>query len=151
MGVEIERKFLVTGDGWRHSADGGTPLEQGYLSTDPERVVRVRIAGHKAYLTIKGRGPTPDVRPEFEYPIPVTEAREMLDLCTGTVLRKTRYCLPVRDLTWEIDVFGGAHEGLVLAEIELPAADTPFDRPDWVGEDVTAEGRYTNAQLSVSE
>ncbi len=150
MGVEIERKFLVRGDGWRAGADGGTRLEQGYLSTDPDRVVRVRVAGDVARLTVKGRGPSPDVRPEFEYDIPVAEARELLGLCAGAVIRKTRHRLPAGDLTWEIDVFEGAHDGLVLAEIELPSPDTAFARPDWLGEDVTADPAYTNAELSRS-
>ncbi len=148
MGVEIERKFLVTGDGWRGGADAGTRMEQGYLSTHPDRVVRVRVAGASATLTIKGRGPSPDVRPEFEYPVPVADAVELLALCGGAVVRKTRHRLPAGDLTWEIDVFGGRHAGLVLAEIELPVPDAAFERPAWVGADVTADPAYTNAELS---
>jgi adenylate cyclase len=149
MGIEIERKFLVASDAWRETVDAGTDLQQGYLSVDPERVVRVRIAGVRGFLTIKGRGPTPDVRPEFEYEVPLDDAREMLALALTPPIRKTRYRLAAGALTWEIDVFGGALDGLVLAEIELPTADTPFDRPPWLGRDVTADRRYTNAVLSV--
>ena len=149
MGIEIERKFLVAGDGWTVEADGGTDLEQAYLSLDPDRIVRVRIAGTRGFLTIKGRGPSPDVRPEFEYEVPLEDAREMLEMSERPPVRKRRHLAAAAPgLTWEIDVFGGPLAGLVVAEIELPTADTPFPRPDWLGEDVTADRRYSNAVLS---
>ena len=148
MGVEIERKFLVASDAWRAAADSGTPLEQGYLSDDPERVVRIRLAGTRAWITIKGRGTDPAWRPEWEYPVPPADAKAMLALAATPPLRKTRHRLPAGDLCWEIDVFAGPLQGLVLAEIELPALNTPFDRPPWLGADVTDDSRYSNARLA---
>ena len=146
MGVEIERKFLVANDGWREL---GEPvlLRQGYLSLDPARVVRVRIEGDKAFLTIKGKsqGAT---RGEWEYPIPVAEASELLDtLCQPPLIEKFRRRIPAGPHTWEVDEFLGANAGLVVAEIELASEDEAFDRPDWLGSEVTHEARYFNSRL----
>ncbi|MCK0153982.1 CYTH domain-containing protein [Alcanivorax sp. S6407] len=147
MALEIERKFLVRDTGIIDTL-AGERLTQGYLSHDKNATVRVRIAGDSAWLTIKGKteGAT---RSEFEYPIPVDEARSMLDeLCGQGVIDKTRYRQPQGELCWEIDVFHGDNEGLVVAEIELPSEDTPFDKPEWLGEEVTGEVRYYNSALS---
>lgn len=148
MAKEIERKFLVKSDAWRAHATTAIAIEQGYLSRQVDCTVRVRTWGEKAYLTVKGKtqGAT---RLEYEYEIPVDEAREMLrELAQGEPLRKTRFLVPADGgLMWEIDVFEGAHRGLVTAEIELPDEAQPFVRPDWLGEDVTGDPRYFNSNL----
>lgn len=149
MGIEIERKFLVTGDGWRQPAAAQTRFSQGYLSRDPARTVRVRIAGEQAFLTIKGatQGAT---RAEFEYEIPLTDARQLLALCDGPLVEKIRHLCPHEGMTWEVDEFLGANAGLVVAEIELAAEGQVFARPDWLGAEVTGDGRYVNANLAVN-
>lgn len=145
MGKEIERKFLVTGQAWRDLATG-ILFRQGYLSAVKERVVRVRTMGETAALTIKGItvGAT---RLEFEYPIPLDEARELLELCEQPLIEKTRYKITADGLLWEVDEFHGVNEGLVVAECELTSEDQAFTRPDWVGEEVTADPRYFNSNL----
>lgn len=148
MGVEIERKFLVRRDGWRTDVDETSRITQGYLNTDPDRTVRVRVRDETGVLTIKGR-PQKLVRPEFEYEIPVDEARRMLDeLCQGVAVDKRRHELIVGDHRWEVDEFFGANEGLIVAEIELDDPDEEFVSPRWVGEEVTGEKRYYNARLA---
>ncbi|MBD3222903.1 CYTH domain-containing protein [bacterium] len=147
MGVEIERKFLVTGDGWRDQADPGQVFRQGYLTTVAERTVRVRRAGDRAWLTIKGR-PEGRVRAEFEYEIPAADADELLALCEPTPIDKTRYRLEHAGHVWEVDVFAGANAPLVVAEVELPDAGTEVALPAWVGQEVTDDPRYQNARLS---
>ena len=147
MAQEIERKFLIRDAGIVDSL-AGERLTQGYLSHDKNATVRVRIAGTTGWLTIKGKtvGAT---RSEFEYPVPEEDARQMLDeLCNAGVIDKTRYRLPQGELCWEIDVFHGDNDGLIVAEIELPSEDTPFDRPAWLGEEVTGDARYYNSALS---
>lgn len=146
MGTEIERKFLVQGDGWR--GGGGLTYRQGYLSTAPERTVRVRTAGDKGYLTIKGAGQGAS-RLEFEYEIPLEEAGQLLEkLCHKPLIEKKRYNVQYGGFTWEVDEFFGENEGLVLAEIELLHEDQAFDRPDWLGREVTGDPRYYNASLA---
>ncbi len=148
MGVEIERKFLVNADTWRSLAISATEVAQGYLSTTPERTVRIRRAANQAWLTIKGKADGAQRR-EYEYPIPVADAIELLEhLCLQPVIEKTRYRLPWGDLYWEIDEFKGASAGLILAEIELPAVDHPLTLPPWIGTEVTPDYRYTNAYLA---
>ena len=145
MSKEIERKFLVIEDSWR--TNEGIPYRQGYLSTDRHRTVRVRIAGPEAWLTVKGitRGAT---RAEYEYPIPVADAREMLDtLCHEPLIEKQRYRVDFGGLTWEVDEFEGANAGLVVAEVELEREDQPFERPPWLGREVTHDPKYFNANL----
>ena len=147
MAQEIERKFLIN-DPRIVDSLAGERLTQGYLSHDKNATVRVRIAGTRGWLTIKGKtvGAT---RSEFEYPVPEQDARQMLDeLCGAGVIDKTRYRLPQGALCWEIDVFHGDNDGLIVAEIELPSEDTPFDKPDWLGEEVTGDPRYYNSALS---
>lgn len=147
MGLEIERRFLVTGDGWRHGARPGAVV-QGYLSTDPRRVVRVRLADGGAWLTVKGPADGP-ARAEFEYPVPPEDARELLALCGDAVIEKLRWRLRHAGRDWVVDEFAGANGGLVLAEIELAAADQPFALPPWVGAEVTGDHRYSNASLAL--
>ena len=149
MGREIERKFLLRDDGWRLLAEG-VAYRQGYLSVDTGRVVRVRIAGERGFLTIKGAA-VGSVRPEYEYEIPLADARELLDtLCLRPQIEKTRYRVAAHGLVWEVDEFHGDNRGLVLAEVELEAPDQPVELPDWVGEEVTHDPRYSNAALTVN-
>jgi CYTH domain-containing protein len=145
MAMEIERKFLVQGTPWREA--DGTKLSQGYLNPDKERTVRVRLAGEKAYLTIKGvtRGAT---RTEFEYEIPVADAEQLLKLSEGAVIEKRRHVIVHDGSKWEVDEFLGLNAGLVMAEIELQAEDQPFSRPSWLGREVTDDSRYYNSSLS---
>jgi adenylate cyclase len=146
MGVEIERKFLVQNDGWRTQ---GQPLlmRQGYLSSHPERVVRVRIAGEQAFMTIKGKNVGAS-RGEWEYPLPLADASELLErLCEQPLIEKYRRRISHAGFVWEVDEFLGANAGLVVAEIELPAEDTVFDKPEWVGAEVTSDVRYLNSNL----
>lgn len=146
MGVEIERKFLLQGEDWRAL---GEPvlLRQGYLSSDPARTVRVRIEGDKAALTIKGRN-VGAVRGEWEYPIPLADAAELLDrLCEQPLVEKYRRRIAFAGHTWEVDEFLGANAGLVVAEIELAAEDEAFALPAWIGAEVTGDTRYFNSNL----
>lgn len=148
MAIEIERKFLVRTDRWHPDPAQGSRYRQGYLSIGPDLVVRVRTVEGQGYLTVKG-GTTGISRLEFEYPIPGADAETMLDrLCPAPLIDKTRYRVPFEGLTWEVDVFEGENAGLVLAEVELPAADTPVTPPPWVGEEVSEDPRYYNAYLA---
>lgn len=146
MGVEIEHKFLVKGDAWKTQ---GEPvlIRQGYLSSHPERVVRVRIYGDEAFMTIKSKA-VGISRGEWEYPLPVADAREFLDqLCEQPIIEKTRTRIDHAGFTWEVDEFLGVNAGLVVAEIEVPAEGQAFDKPDWVGDEVTDDPRYLNSNL----
>lgn len=150
MGFEIERRFLVGGQGWRPAATRSRRLVQGYLAREDGVAVRLRLADGQAHLTIKGPGGL--VRPEFEYDIPAEEAAAMLDaLCAGRRITKTRHDVPHGGLLWEVDVFEGPLAGLVIAEVELPAADHPLDLPDWAGQEITGDARYANAALASAE
>lgn len=149
MPTEIERKFLVCGDGWRARAGGPQHLLQGYLALTERAVVRVRLAGASAaWLGVKehkiGRA-----HGEFEYSIPPGEGRQLLEFCTGTVIEKRRFRVPVGAHVWEIDEFLGANAGLVVAEIELGTEEETFEQPEWLGREVTAERRFYNAALSL--
>jgi adenylate cyclase len=154
VAVEIERKFLVR-DLSMIEGVPGTPIRQGYLSLAPERTVRVRRAGDVGYLTVKGQPvagppgqPVSLSRPEFEYEIPAQEADELLDtLAVRPLIEKTRYRVAVSGLVWEIDVFAGENEGLVVAEVELPSENALLVLPDWAGSEVTADPRYLNVSL----
>lgn len=146
MGIEIERKFLLSSDAWRTGAHG-TLYRQGYLAVEKNRTVRVRRVGTKGFITVKGIS-TGASRAEYEYEIPATDADAMLDsLCLRPLIEKTRYCVTHRGFTWEIDEFHGENEGLVLAEIELASEDQPFDLPSWAGKEVTEDARYYNSRL----
>lgn len=148
MGVEIERKFLVNTARWQPTPGQGVHYRQGYLASAPDVVVRVRTAGDRAFLTVKGA--TEGIsRLEFEYPVPVEDANTMLvRLCPGPLIEKTRYRVPFAGRVWEVDVFDGENAGLVLAEVELPAADAVVELPPWVGVEVSDDPRYYNANLS---
>lgn len=152
MGIEIERKFLVLNESWRENVSDCTQYVQAYLSKEPERTVRVRIAGEKAFLTIKGQAPknAPLDTPEFEYEIPKADAEKLLPLCLPGAISKTRHKVKHGGFTWEIDVFEGENKGLTVAEIELPHADTAFDKPAWLGAEVSHDNRYKNAALSTT-
>jgi adenylate cyclase len=145
MPLEIERKFLVRGDGWRTFPS--RLIQQAYLSRDTDRSVRVRVDGDQAWLTIKGPA-TGVTRPEFEYPVPLGEAADLLQLRVSGLIEKHRHVGVVGEHQWEVDVFLGANAGLVLAEIELDEEGEAFTRPDWLGEEVTHDPRYTNAALA---
>lgn len=147
MAVEIERKFLVIGNDWRQTE--GVRYLQGYLSRDKERTVRVRLAGDKAFLTIKSVT-TGISRNEFEYEIPVADAEELLKLCDGPVIEKVRNTILFGGRVWQVDEFRGANEGLVVAEVELEKEDQPFDRPPWLGKEVSGDPRYFNSNLAVN-
>ena len=148
MAIEIERKFLLRDDGWRAAADAGTRMRQGYLASDPAASVRVRLAGDRAWLNIKSAS-TPVRRLEYEYPIPLADAEQMLErLCAGHRVDKTRYQVRHAGHLWEIDVFEGDNAGLVVAEIELGHEDEAFERPPWLGEEVSHDPRYYNMNLA---
>jgi len=148
MAIEIERKFLVVGDGWRDQVEDEIRLVQGYLTADARTTVRVRIRGETAYLTIKGA--TQGIsRLEFEYPIPVADAETLLhELAVSPLIEKIRYRVRHGGHLWELDVFAGANAGLVLAELELEAVDEVFARPDWLGAEVSDDPRYFNVNLA---
>jgi CYTH domain-containing protein len=150
MTLEIERKFLVDNEEWRSLASSGMLYRQGYIYTHNTTTVRVRVSGHQGYLTIKG-STTGSTRTEFEYPIPLEDAQEMLEtLCDRPLIEKIRYKLQQGELVWEIDEFRGAHEGLILAEVELKDENQALDLPHWIGKEVTADPRYYNANLAKS-
>jgi adenylate cyclase len=145
MAIEIERKFLVVGEEWRSAP--AVYFCQGYLNRAKERTVRVRVAGDLGYLTIKGVSEGAS-RAEFEYEIPLADAKQLLALCDGPVIEKYRRKVEVAGKTWEVDEFLGANAGLVVAEIELEAEDQAFELPVWVGEEVTGDDRYYNSTLT---
>ncbi len=146
MAIEIERKFLVEGDEWRDLGTG-TLFRQGYLSTAKERTVRLRVVGAEGTLTIKG--PTVGAtRSEYEYSIPLSDALEMLDeLCEQPTIEKHRHVIEHQGLMWEVDEFGGVNAGLIVAEVELETEDQEIELPDWIGDEVTGDPRYFNANL----
>ncbi|MCC6795094.1 MAG: CYTH domain-containing protein [Candidatus Hydrogenedentes bacterium] len=146
MGVEIERKFLVCGEDW-----GQTPraehCRQGYLAFGPPVAVRVRIMGGVATLNVK-TATTAISRHEFEYEIPMTDAESILATsCAGAIIEKTRHCVEYGGKTWEVDVFAGSNAGLIVAEIEIDSEDEPFERPPWLGREVSGVPRYLNTSL----
>jgi adenylate cyclase len=148
MGVEIERKFLVA-DPSVVAGLNGTPMRQGYLSLDPGRTVRVRLAGARGYVTIKGAASESGAsRAEYEYEIPAAEAVELLDrLALRPLIEKIRYRVADGGLVWEIDVFSGDNAGLIVAEVELPSEAAAVALPEWLGREVTGDPRYYNASL----
>lgn len=146
--VEIERKFLVDTKKWQPKGIG-TAIKQGYLSVDENRVVRVRIAGDYAYITIKGKT-TGISRAEFEYEIPQNDASILLKMCLNEPVEKTRYTESFENMLWEIDVFEGVNNGLVMAEVELNNENQKVVLPEWVSEEVSTDKRYFNAYLSVN-
>jgi adenylate cyclase len=148
MALEIERKFLVRGDGWRSRVTGRHQISQAYLSRHDKASVRVRIVDDRsATLTIKSHGVALS-RLEFEYPVPVSDARVLMDLRQGGIVTKVRYLVPHDGFLWEIDVFAGDNAGLVVAEIELPHASQTFSLPSWLGREVTQDARFANSNLA---
>jgi len=149
MGLEIERKYTVNEK--VHDLIKGLPsgeeICQGYLNSTPERTVRVRIKGQKAYLTVKGKNEG-IFRAEFEYEIPIDDARKLLPLCEPFCIEKTRYTFSLDNLTWELDVFQGAHSGLIIAELELEDADLSINLPEWIDKEVSDDPRYYNSNLA---
>lgn len=154
MGIEIERKFLLAGDGWRAAAVKSVRMAQGYINDmaalregRQNASVRVRIAGDAAFLNLKSRelGST---RQEFDYPIPVADAEALLALCVGGRIDKVRHYVEHAGHTWEVDEFAGDNAGLVVAELELGSADEAFERPSWLGREVTEDLRYYNLALA---
>lgn len=146
MAIEIERKFLVTRGDWKTGRP--TLFRQGYLNRDKHRTVRIRIAGDKALITVKGL--TVGMRrTEYDYPIPLSDAEDMLKLCEGPLIEKMRWLIKVGDNLWEVDEFMGDNQGLVVAEIELDDETQSFDMPPWAGQEVTDDKRYYNSNLSM--
>jgi CYTH domain-containing protein len=143
--IEIERKFLVSGTDWRTSK--GVHYTQGYLNKDKEKTVRVRVTPTQAFLCVKGfrEGIS---RMEFEYEIPMEDAQYMLKLCTGALIQKVRHPVMYKGLEWEVDEFFGDNEGLIVAEVELESEDQIFEKPPWLGQEVTHDSRYTNSSLA---
>lgn len=146
MGIEIERKFLLANDDWKGQVQGDT-IRQGYLSSDHDRVVRIRIMNKDAFVTIKSS--TDGLfRNEWEYPIPLVDAEEMLNqLCLRPLIEKVRYRVPYEGMVWEVDEFFGENTGLLVAEIELESVDQVFALPVWAGKEVTDDPRYYNTNL----
>ena len=147
--IEIERKFLVKSEEFKAISFAKNEISQGYLNSNPERTVRVRIKGNQGYLTIKGKGNETGLsRLEWEVEIPVEEAKMLLNLCESGVISKMRYEVKFGNHVYEVDEFFGENEGLVLAEIELKSEDEAFEKPDWLGEEVTNNEKYYNSYLS---
>jgi adenylate cyclase len=147
--IEIERKFLVTSNDFIEESDAQFEIAQGYLNSNPERTVRVRVKGDKGFLTIKGKSSESGAsRFEWEKEIAVDEAKQLLLLCENGVIEKTRYHVKMNEHLFEVDVFYGQNEGLVMAEIELSDENEAFEKPNWLGKEVTNDERYYNAYLS---
>ena len=147
MAIETERKFLVKGE-FRHLAVEDIRITQTYLSIDQDKTIRIRIANNKAFITTKGRSTGNSIsRSEWEFQIPISDATEMMKLCINGKIIKTRYLIPVGKHTFEVDVFHDKNEGLIIAEIELSSDDERFEIPDWLGEEVTGNPAYYNANL----
>lgn len=145
--IEIERRFLLKNNNWRKQISHTQILHQGYLSVEKERTIRVRIIGNQAWLTLKGHI-SDLVRSEFEYEIPLADAQMMMDTMCLFKIQKNRYLVEYAGYTFEIDEFFGDNAPLILAELELPSEDADYPRPDWLGEEITADGRFTNAYIS---
>lgn len=144
--MEIEHKYLVKDGSYRRMAVAEHTIMQGYLSRTPEATVRVRVRDDEGFLTVKGRNEG-DTRIEYEYPIPLSDARAMLSLCRGNIIQKTRYIVPYGGYTWEVDAFHGLREGLVVAEIELVTSHHEYPLPPFAGREVTGEAAYYNSNL----
>lgn len=148
---EIERKFLVTSDAFLLESTASYRIVQGYLNTAPERTVRIRIKGTKGYITIKGKGnASGTTRFEWEKEIALSEAEQLLLLCEEGVIDKIRHEIPLGNHCFEVDIFAGVNEGLIVAEVELQGENESFEKPEWLGEEVTGQVRYYNAYLSAT-
>lgn len=152
MAIERERKFLVKDDTWREDAGNGVLYLQGYIHSDADKAVRIRVAGGQGLITIKGSQlkDDPTARPEYEYEIPRVDAKEMLkSLCADGYVEKMRYIIPYKGFAWEVDEFLGDNSGLVLAEIEFQNEGQEIPLPEWIAEEVTTETKYINANLAI--
>ncbi|MGB6153945.1 MAG: CYTH domain-containing protein [Pricia sp.] len=147
--IEIERKFLVISERFKSAATSEESIVQGFLNTHPERTVRIRLKGNYGFLTVKGKSNEAGTsRFEWEKEITVADARAMLELCEEGILDKTRYEIPVGEHIFEVDEFHGENQGLIVAEVELASENEAFEKPDWLGEEVTGDIKYYNSQLS---
>ena len=150
--IEIERKFLVKASDYKKEAHRKTKIVQGYLTKDPKRTVRVRIRENQSFLTIKGMSSEDGLsRFEWEKEIPINEAKELITLCLPTIIEKTRYEVTYKGVLFEVDEFEGTHSGLVLVEVELNSTEDIFEKPNWVGKEVTGDEKYYNSYLSNSK
>lgn len=149
MGIEIERKFLVKNDDFKQESYQHTSIKQGFLNSNKNRIVRIRIADTLAFITVKGKSNlSGTTRFEWEKEINIQEAEELLLLCEPSIIEKIRYCIKKENHTFEIDVFLGKNKGLVVAEIELTSENESFEKPDWLGKEVTGKIKYYNSNLS---
>lgn len=148
MAYEIEHKYLVINDSYKALATGKVDIKQGYLNRNPDRTVRVRTMGEKGFLTVKSRNHG-EKRLEFEYEIPVEDARTILTLAQPGIVEKTRYLVPFGGLLWEVDEFHGSLNGVTVAEVELPDTGVHYEKPPFVGEDITGNPAYYNSNLTV--
>ncbi|MBD5357037.1 MAG: CYTH domain-containing protein [Bacteroides sp.] len=146
MAIEIEHKYLVIDDSYKHTAYEQLEIRQGYLNRQPEHTVRIRTVNDRGFLTVKGKN-TGDVRHEYEYEIPLKDALEMLSICEPGILEKTRYKVKFDNLIWEIDEYHGSHKGLVVAEVEIPEPGYRYSLPSFIGKNVTGDPCYYNSQL----
>lgn len=147
MNNEIERKFLLKNADWKKFADVGVSIKQGYLNSSQELTTRIRTKGNQGFITIKGK--TEGIsRAEFEYKIPLEDALNLLKLCQNSIIEKTRFEVKIDTKVWEIDVFEGENQGLIVAEIELSSETETFEKPEWLGEEVSFENKYFNACLA---
>lgn len=141
MAIEIERKYLLKNEDWRKEVESKSKIKQGYLNSNPERTVRIRITNNKGFLTIKSKNEG-SKRKEFEYKIPLEEAQDLILLCEQPIIEKTRYLVPIDNHTWEIDIFERINKGLEVTEIELSQENESFEIPNWIGKEVTEEIKY---------
>ncbi|MGY3791811.1 CYTH domain-containing protein [uncultured Aquimarina sp.] len=147
--IEIERKFLVKSNAYKQEANRSTHIVQGFLNTDPDRTVRIRIKDEQAFITIKGKSnETGTSRYEWEKNIPVEDAKNLIKICEQGVIKKIRYEIPSGDHVFEVDEFFDENQGLIIAEIELQDENEAFDKPNWLGDEVTGDPKYYNSQLS---
>jgi adenylate cyclase len=146
MAQEIERKYLLKNNSWKSEISSKNKIMQGYLNSNPERTVRIRITNNVGFLTIKSKNKGSS-RKEFEYKIPLKEAEELILLCEQPIIKKMRHLVVKENHTWEIDVFEGENKGLIVAEIELSEENEKFEIPVWIGKEVTEDTRYYNSQL----
>ena len=150
MIIEIEHKYLVNHELWKQIVpDKSVPIKQAYLSKDPEKTIRIRAAGDKGFITIKGKSVGAG-RPEYEYEIPLNEANDLIKKFCDNLIEKTRHYVLYENKTWEVDVFEGWNKGLIVAEIELSSEDEKYEKPDWIERDVTTDRRYANSNLVVN-
>ncbi|MGB1039676.1 MAG: CYTH domain-containing protein [Flavobacteriales bacterium] len=149
MATEIERKYLLKNDSWKQEVSSKNKIIQGYLSSKPERTVRIRITNNRGFVTIKSKN-IGSLRKEFEYEIPIEDAEELILLCEKPIIQKTRYIVEHSSYSWEIDIFEGENQGLEVAEIELSQENEEFSIPNWIGQEVTNESKYYNSQLIIN-